>query len=381
MQRIIRGYWDCPYCGTKHIDGLIDNCPHCGKQKSEGTHYYIGNPTDSNDILNEKELESAHMTAEECDGKHREWVCHYCNQLNNWQDDACISCGAPREDEKQENEWKCTSCGRMNAPTADKCGSCGAPRGDCSSTTQNDNAFNSNVIPEAIEEEHISKKAWIATIACIVAVITLIFIPIIHKTIKVTGFKWQTDVNIEENKTFSESDWSKPVGAYDVSESWEYHYSEQVVDHYTTESHEESREVSDGYDTSYRDNGNGTFSEVQTPRYRTEYYTVTEQVPVYRTDDIYDWKYYYKIDRWVIVDTYTKSGNDKSPYYDTDYKLKNKQRDTNKTSKYWIQYSEGKKTYSKVVDEATWKNEVLGTEYNTVECIVGIKYKTVRHEK
>lgn len=27
--RVIKGYWDCIYCGTKHIDGLIDVCPNC----------------------------------------------------------------------------------------------------------------------------------------------------------------------------------------------------------------------------------------------------------------------------------------------------------------------------------------------------------------
>lgn len=24
--RIVRGYWDCPYCDSTDIDGLVDNC-------------------------------------------------------------------------------------------------------------------------------------------------------------------------------------------------------------------------------------------------------------------------------------------------------------------------------------------------------------------
>ena len=37
MARIIRGYWDCQYCGKKSIDGLVDTCPGCGRRKPENT--------------------------------------------------------------------------------------------------------------------------------------------------------------------------------------------------------------------------------------------------------------------------------------------------------------------------------------------------------
>lgn len=39
--KYIRGYWDCNYCNTKAIDGLIDNCTNCGKQKPSDTKYYM----------------------------------------------------------------------------------------------------------------------------------------------------------------------------------------------------------------------------------------------------------------------------------------------------------------------------------------------------
>ena len=53
--KIVKGYWKCEYCGTYDIDGLIDNCPNCGKQKSHNIKDYmksggelsLGYPTDA----------------------------------------------------------------------------------------------------------------------------------------------------------------------------------------------------------------------------------------------------------------------------------------------------------------------------------------------
>ena len=39
--KIVKGYWKCEYCGTYDIDGLIDNCPNCGKQKSHNIKHYM----------------------------------------------------------------------------------------------------------------------------------------------------------------------------------------------------------------------------------------------------------------------------------------------------------------------------------------------------
>ena len=79
------------------------------------------------------------------------------------------------------------------------------------------------------------------------------------------------------------------------------------------------KQVFDGYDTSYSDNGNGQFTEVQTPRYRTEYETEYYDEPVYRDDPVYQTKYYYDIDRWLEISPLTTSGSDHDPFWaDTD---------------------------------------------------------------
>lgn len=108
--RIVRGYWDCPYCDSTDIDGLVDNCPNCGRHKPENTKYHLKGAiphenkiykksvVEESDVLNTEELHKAGISEEECDGNHKEWVCSYCNSLNNWADDICTSCGSPRNE-------------------------------------------------------------------------------------------------------------------------------------------------------------------------------------------------------------------------------------------------------------------------------------------
>lgn len=109
-ERIVRGYWDCPYCDSKDIDGLVDNCPNCGRHKPENTKYHLKGAiphenkiykksvVEESDVLTTEELQKAGISKEECDGNHKEWVCSYCNSLNNWADDICTSCGSPRNE-------------------------------------------------------------------------------------------------------------------------------------------------------------------------------------------------------------------------------------------------------------------------------------------
>lgn len=107
--KVVKGYWDCPYCSSREIDGLVDFCPNCGVHKPKDVKYYLnGNVTTNttysksqvpdSDVLSEKELEKAGISKEECDGKHKEWVCDFCGSLNNWADNVCSSCGSQKDE-------------------------------------------------------------------------------------------------------------------------------------------------------------------------------------------------------------------------------------------------------------------------------------------
>ena len=115
--RIIKGYWDCPYCGRKDIDGLVDECPGCGRHTPENIHYHLKNgfvpepgkhykKSLASETVTDEELQKAGISKEECDGNHKEWVCSYCNSLNNYADESCTSCGSPKSEASLEYGMK-----------------------------------------------------------------------------------------------------------------------------------------------------------------------------------------------------------------------------------------------------------------------------------
>lgn len=127
----------------------------------------------------------------------------------------------------------------------------------------------------------------------------------------VIGLQWVRNINIEENKMFSESGWTLPEGAEQTDARNELHHYDSVLDHYESVEVQRSRQVVDHYETyyTYSDNGNGTFTEVphERPVYTTEYYTETVQQPIYVQVPRYQTKYYYNIWRWTPSQDVTAS--------------------------------------------------------------------------
>ena len=199
-----------------------------------------------------------------------------------------------------------------------------------------------------------------------------------HKeTVTVTGFEWARNISIEDLRTVQESGWSVPSGGRVYKEQTELKTYVAVIDHYETKTETKSRQVIDHYDTaySYSDNGNGTFTEhtKQVPVYKTEYYEETHQEPVYRQDPVYATKYYYDIDKWFDSGRdYPSSGTDQNPYWNTDYTLAEKERDTDRTEKYTVFYDNGKSDDLKLDD---WLNRNVGDQYKRTYCLLFI-YKT-----
>lgn len=368
--KIVRGYWNCSYCGTKKIDGLKDECPNCAKRKPEGTKYYIGeNP--SRDVVTKEELRKAGISESECDGKHKEWVCSYCNQLNNYSDQVCVACGATKKERsgeygdpsKKEKAISDLITGKSISSTIDQTYS----QGDDLEDYTNPSFINGFI-----------KLIPAAGILLGILLILFMFWPQ-QKKYSVTGFEWSRNIAIEEYKTFEESGWILPSDARLIEQKEEFYGYTSVLDHYETKTKEKSREVFDHYEeyTSYIDNGNGTFTEntYQTPVYRTEYYTETYEDPVYRDEPVYKTKYYYEIDRWICVDNYSSSGTDKNPYWNKDYTLLEKQRDTSKREQYFVVYSGEEKNYKESVNYDQWIDTEYGDEVMVTKCRIGIVYK------
>lgn len=344
MSRIIKGYWRCKYCNTNDIDGLVDICPNCGKQKSADVKYYMKEEITE---VTDEELEKAGMSREERDGKHKDWVCNYCGQLNNWGDNECQACAAPKEESTHEY------------------------------------GMAEEKEPEPVKEVPISKPVKkkkqfspikAAVIAAILGIIVFLFYPI-KETLTITEFSWDRTITIEEMRTEKDSGWSVPSGGRVYDEKWEFKEYKQVLDHYETVEVTKSREVISHYETdySYVDNGDGTFTEVATDRpvYTTEYYTETEQEPVYRQDPVYATKYYYEIDRWYDDRDYESSGEDQEPYWNTDYILADDERDSKREENYYVHYNNEKKeefSYSE------WSSKEIGDGFEVTKNRLGIEY-------
>ena len=369
--KVVKGYWDCPYCSSREIDGLVDFCPNCGVHKPKDVKYYLkGNVTTNttysksqvpdSDVLSEKELEKAGISKEECDGKHKEWVCDFCGSLNNWADNVCSSCGSQKDEsdtlyggEKKSREEPAEQ--QHTASSQDK---------------------EQLSVWDKIKSFFVKNRKAAAIVTVIIVVLSVMFFPY-KKVVTVKSFAWERNISLEEYRTVQESDWNVPEGGRVYDEKTEIKSYVSVVDHYETVWETKTREVFDHNETSttYSDNGNGTFTEhtTATPVYRTETYQESHEEPVYRQDPVYATKYYYDIDKWVDTgNDYPSSGKDHKPYWNEDYKpMADNIRDTDRSETYTVKLDNGKtqeKSYSQ------WKNMKIGDTKEQTTCLVGIVY-------
>lgn len=369
--KVVKGYWDCPYCSSREIDGLVDFCPNCGVHKPKDVKYYLkGNVTTNttysksqvpdSDVLSEKELEKAGISKEECDGKHKEWVCDFCGSLNNWADNVCSSCGSQKDEsdtlyggEKKSGEEPAEQ--QHTASSQDK---------------------EQLSVWDKIKSFFVKNRKEAAIVTVIIAVLSVMFFPY-KKVVTVKSFAWERNISLEEYRTVQESDWNVPEGGRVYDEKTEIKSYVSVVDHYETVWETKTREVFDHNETSttYSDNGNGTFTEhtTTTPVYRTETYQESHEEPVYRQDPVYATKYYYDIDKWVDTgNDYPSSGKDHKPYWNEDYKpMADNIRDTDRSETYTVKLDNGK-TQEKSYSE--WKNMKIGDTKEQTTCLVGIVY-------
>lgn len=371
--RIIKGYWDCKYCNSKRLDGLVDKCPNCGKQKSDDVEYYMDE--NSKVEVTKEELDKNKIQDGDNDGKHPDWVCDYCGQLNNYRDETCTGCGSPKSEatrdyfKREDDNWSSNTEYNQNDDTKEI-------------DSKQNSSYNSNKsLIDKIKNfiSYIDVNVLLITILGLLA-ITMPFIPL-QKTVTVDGFSWNRTITVEEERTVDESGWELPEGGRLDHTDYEIKYYESVLDHYETRAVTRSRQVISGYSEhcSYSNNGNGTFSEncYSSPNYSTEYYTDYEEQPVYRQEPVYATKYYYEIERWFDVQSYKTYGDDKRPYWSDEYELSEKERDTKREEHYYILYDDSTK---EELSYKEWKKVKKGDGYRITYCLAGITYDKVALE-
>ena len=85
--RIVMGYWDCPYCNSKGIKGTLYDCPSCGRQRGKETEFYMGENI---------EYVEGHTVY------GPDWYCEYCGALNSGKLTECENCSSPRKKAKDD---------------------------------------------------------------------------------------------------------------------------------------------------------------------------------------------------------------------------------------------------------------------------------------
>ena len=345
MPKLVMGYWDCPFCGSKGIRGDVVNCPSCGRARGDVQFYMKG--YEEGETREENERGDVEYLSEEQAkyvSKNPDWYCSFCNSLNSDNAQFCGNCGASRAD-SESNYFQ-----RLEERKAR----------EAAEATAN----------QAPQKQ--SRKLLFILLAIVLVIVGVFVWRNGNKTagdLNVTALNWVRSINIEENRMFSESGWELPDGAKQTDAKKELHHYDQVLDHYEDVQVRRSRQVVDHYETyyTYSDNGNGTYSEIphERPVYTTEYYTETVKQPVYRSVPRYATKYYYDIWRWTPSRDVTASGDDHNAAW-PEYTLAENEREGQRTETYrfTVEHTEKKKegaaTYR--LAESDWMNINVGDQ-------------------
>ena len=293
MSKLVMGYWDCPVCGTKEIRGDVANCPSCGRARGDVQFYMKGyNEGETREEDERSDVEYLDEEQAKYVSKNPDWYCSFCNSLNSDNAKFCNNCGSSRED-SESNYFQMLQKKKERE------------------------AAEAAAQPQVSAPQAKRRSPLFVFLIILLAIIGLFVWMNGNKTsgdLTVTGLQWVRNINIEENKMFSESGWTLPEGAEQTDARNEIHHYDSVLDHYESVEVQRSRQVVDHYETyyTYSDNGNGTFTEVphERPVYTTEYYTETVQQPIYVQVPRYQTKYYYNIWRWTPSRDVTASGED-----------------------------------------------------------------------
>ena len=346
MSKLVMGYWACPVCGNKEIRGDVTNCPSCGRARGD-VKFYMKNVEEGSSREENDRTDIEYLTEEQAKyvSKNPDWYCSFCNSLNSDNAQFCGNCGATRED-SEANYF------------------------DRLKKKQEEEAAELAAQPQVSSQPQKSSRKPLVIVAAILLAIVALFVWMNgNKTagdLQVTALNWIRNINIEENRMFSESGWSLPDGAEQTDARQEIHHYDSVLDHYESVDVQRSRQVIDHYETyyTYEDNGNGTFTEVshQRPVYETEYYTETVQQPVYRQVPRYATKYYYNIWRWTPSRDVTATGTDHNTEWPVP-ELAENEREGQRTEDYrfTVEHTKEKKspeTYR--LAESDWMNINVG---------------------
>ena len=310
--RKIWGVWVCSSCGTQNSakpkskkEGL--KCENCGSGREENEPFFLPDDLPKNaggkitatahDVNFSDQIESTIAT------QGKDWACPHCGTTNRQLELSCTSCGAGKD---------------LNSPRS-------TPTPQLSDASSRN--FNS-----ADHYQHPSLwqagKHWIigGFLAATLAVGGIYWGTRTHEySGTVAQTEWTHRIDVQRFTKVSKSQWREeltvldPVmpingvgeraGAFNLRNSrQEIHHYQKVFSHNETYYESVPYQVPDGHTTSYVNEGNGSFREVQTPKFRTEYRQEERTRAVYRDDPVYREKVDYDTHQWVSIHPDVSSG-------------------------------------------------------------------------
>ena len=289
MSKLVMGYWDCPFCGSKEIRGDVTNCPSCGRARGD-VQFYVKDYHEGQNLREEELSQFEQLDDEKAQtfSENPDWYCSFCNSLNSDNAQFCGNCGASRAD-SEKNYFQMLEKKKERE------------------------AAEAAAQPQPAQPKAKRRSPLTVFLVILLAIIGLFVWMNGNKTagdLTVTGLHWERVINIEENRMFSESGWTLPDGAEQTNTRSEIHHYDQVFDHYESVQVPYTEQVYDHDEYTLEDQGNGTFKKVSHPVYRNETRYRTEQQPVYVSVPRYQTKYYYNIWRWTPSRNVTASGDD-----------------------------------------------------------------------
>ncbi len=350
MGKLVMGYWDCPFCGSKEIRGDVMNCPSCGRARGD-VRFYMKDYTEG-EIREENERADIEYVEEKKAqemSRNPDWYCSFCNSLNSDNVQTCGVCGASRADSESNYFDQLKKKQEKEAAEA--------------------------AAQQPAQPEKRSRKGLLFLLLLVpLALLIYFMVPKTAKGLQVTEVGWQRVIQIQASETVSHSGYSLPSDAELTRQEQETYYV-QVIDHYETRYVERTRRVVDHYETyyTYEDRGNGSFEEVahQRPVYKDETYTEPVQQPVYRNEARLRTKYYYTQLEWKNARSVTASGKDQNPYW-PEFTLGENEREGQKAEVYLFAVTDrkGEATAYRVVSsraESDWLklSEGMGVQITT----------------
>ena len=383
------GFWTCEYCGREN-SGKDRNCRGCGHPRDNNTKFY---PAMHGDSARPREYIKDYVDL------GPDWSCSYCGALNPATVKICKGCSHNREESdkhyfelhperveirKNLSDFEKDLEGDNNVDDNSNNSDGAAAKIDVGNGAANGanggvaNVADAGTFGNDISDDNVRigldfgdsrvLKFLLIAVTALLLVVGLVFL-LKPKTAEITVVDkmWERSVTVEEYRTLHEEDWSIPIGGRMTGSHQEIHHYDSVLDHYETVTR--TRRVQSGghYEvTGYRDNGNGTFTEITSyvPDYTTE--TYTEQEPVYTSVPVYQTKYQYDIERWQFDHFETTSGHDDEPYFATvETTARYRPNGTSENYRILATYVEKNEGVSKefTVDYQKWQEISIGDSY------------------